>query len=654
MIIKDNRKPGYLVFLEFVDEADAFVRKYLSEIKSATDKFRIISFHPSVKTFLLKHGIVAIDSFYFCPTASHQKLLCVLEEYTEQIRRECYIKDSMGVESSYVENLIFSIRSILPLWLYQIEVISNAIKSCQPEIVVAVKPKSLHIEQNIWYGNSNSERFVADIAMQLCNAKETKFKCMSLQIDSRNFRGMISRVLKKILIGIIYGTMQKINEPKKKLIIASVIDFEMDKVLYDLKRRISGDYSFAVIDLTFKAIFRKMCGLFTKNILDYGYLPCHKGRNINVEREFVDQKIKFSEKFIKIIKDWKYRGVLIGSWLNQKYKNCLESEVIDKTYYHSYNLNKYLDKWKPVFVLSPSSRMFSAVLGELTGLKNIPSMMIPHGSFTSAYDEYSEKEWKENALGIINTQYKYVAIQTPLAGKYLSDMSLNSKPVITGPLLFGRQMKQPNDIVSLRRRYVSDEDVIILHAGTPKHRLSPRLLNYETIDEYVDGMVSLINAVSKLNGVHLVIRYRPVGDLSPESLKVLLPESDSYSIASGGAFSDYLSITNLLVSFSSTTIEEALQNNVPVLLFNKYNRYQHIKGVELSSGSSDLLPAAVYNVNSEEGLLPSIQWILANHLSGKVNSTKLFSEYKYPESKVIKLSDFINDVVVNTSKEARQ
>jgi hypothetical protein len=651
MIIRDKKKADYLVFLEFIDEADIFLKKYLNELESA-DKFTIISFHPLVKSYLLKHGIVAVDSFHFCPTASHQKLLCVLEEYTEQIRRNCCLKDSTGVEDSYVENLIYSIRSILSLWLYQIEVVSNTIEHYLPETVVSVRPEPIYIEQNIWIGNN--ERFIADIAGQICNAKKIVFKSIALQIGSRNFRKMISRGLKKKLSGILYSTIQVISNPEKKLIIASVIDFGMDKVLNDLKHKISGDYSFAVIGLPFKAAFRNMCGLFTKNIPDYGYLPCYKNRNINGDSEFVEDKNKFSKKLIKIINGWKYRGVLIGSWLNQKYKNCLESEVIDKTYGHSYHLNRYLEKWKPVLVLSPYSRLFSAVLGELSCLRNIPSMMIPHGTFTPAYDEYSKKEWNENALGIINTPYKYVAVQTPLAEKYLSGVSLNSKPVITGPLLFGRQIKRLNDVVFLRRKYASDADVIILHAGTPKHRSGSRLLNYETIDEYVDGMVSLVNAVSKLNRVHLILRYRQIDGLSSETLKGLLPESDSYSIASEGAFSDYLSITNLLVSFSSTTIEEALQNNIPVLLFNKYNRYQHIKGVELSSGSSGLLPAAVYNVNCEDDLLFAIQWILANHLSKKINSEKLFNEYKYPDSKIIKLSEFIKDVVIKTAKEIKQ
>ena len=174
MIIKDKKKIGYLVFLEFVDEANVFLKEYLNEFKSDADKFEIISFHPLVKSHLLKHGIVAVDSFHFCPTASHQKLLCVLEEYTEQIRRECYLKDSTGVENSYVENLIFFIRPILSLWLYQIEVISNAIECHLPEKVVSVRPEPLHMEQSA--SIENNERFIADIAGQICNAKKIVFK----------------------------------------------------------------------------------------------------------------------------------------------------------------------------------------------------------------------------------------------------------------------------------------------------------------------------------------------------------------------------------------------------------------------------------------------------------------------------------------------
>ena len=643
MIVSGKKKTDRLVFLEFVDEADVFLKKYLNEFKSAAVKFEIISFHPLVKSHLLKHGIVAVDSFHFCSTSSHQKLLCVLEEYTEQIRRNCCLKDPTGVENSYVENLIFFIRPILSLWLYQIEVISNAIEYYLPETVVSVRPERLYMEQSVWI--ENNERFIADIAGQICSAKGTAFKSISLRIGYKNFRKRISRFLIRTLSEMLYSTIQMINKPEKKLIIAPAIVLQMDKVLNDLKREFSNNYSFAVIGFSYKATFRNICGLFTNNRPDYGYLPCHKNKNINGDSVFVEKKNKFSEKLFKTINGWKYRKVNLGSWLKQRYKYSLESEIIDKTYGHSYNLNKYLDKWEPVFVLSPESRLFTAVLGELCGLKNIPSMMIPHGSFTPVYNEYSKMEWEENALGIINTKYKYVAVQTPLAEKFLSDINCESKPVITGPLLFGRKIDKTTGVLELGRRYASEEDYIILHAGTPKHRACCRLLNYETIDEYVDGMISLINAVSKLKNVHLIIRYRTIDGLDHNKLKEILPKSDSYSIATDGIFSDYLLISDLLVSFSSTTMEEALQNNIPVLLFNKYNRYQHIRGTELSLRGKGFTPSALYNVNYEDDLLFAIKWIISNHLSKKIDLGKLFSKYKYTDSEIINLSEFVKSVL---------
>jgi len=642
MIIKDN-KNGYLVFLEFVDEAEVFLKRYINEFKSDAINFKIISFHPLVKSYLLKRGVEAVESFHFCPAASHQKLLCVLKEYTEQIRRNCCLKDSAGVENSYVENLIFYLRHILSLWLYQIEVVSNAIEYYMPETVVSVRSEQRHVEQSAWI--ESSDRFVAGIARQICNAGKIEFESISLQIDSGNFRKRISRGLKRTLSEVLYGIVQKISNSEKKLIITPAIDFQMDKVLNDLKREFGDNYRLAVIGLPYKAMLNNICGLFTNNRHDYDYLPCNKNRNINGDSSFIEQKKIFREKLFKIINAWNYRGVSIGSWLKQRYKDCLEPEVIDKTYGHSYNLNKYLDRWKPVFVLSPFSRMLSAVLGELSVLKNIPSMVIPHGSFTPVYDEYSKMEWMENALGMIHTKYKYVAVQTPLAERFLSDINCKSKAVVTGPLLFGRKRRQTTGNLELRRRYSLDEDYIILHAGTPKHRACSRLLNYETVDEYVDGMDSLINAVSKLKNIHLIIRHRNIDGLDSNKLKEILPRSDSYSIASDGIFSDYLSISDLLVSFSSTTIEEALQNNIPVLLFNKYNRYQHMRGTVLSLKESCFTPSALYNVNSGDDLLFAIKWILSNHLSKEIDPGKLFNKYKYTDSEITALSGFMKSVL---------
>ena len=640
----NSESKKYLVFLEFVDEVEVFLKQYENDVQLNRENFAIVSFHPQIKSCLLRRRIISTDSFHFCTTESHQKLICILEKYTDQIRKECSIKDSLGVEKNYAENLIFYLRAILSYWLYQVDVVSNAIEYYKPDLIIAVGSEQPYVEKSP--SLETNERHLTSIISQICSKKGFVFRSLPLQIYSKGLKRGVRKWLKGVFCRIFYDILNLVIKPEQNLIIVPAIDFQMGEVLKVLKSEMGDNYNFAVVSLPFKKaihnVYEKLLG---NKRMEFNYLPCYMNWRAKQDTDFVKQKDEFRKKFFNIIGEWHYRGVNLYPWLKQKYKFGLEPGVIDATYSFSKNLNGYLNRWKPIFVLSQFSRVFPGVLGELCKIKDIPSLMIPHGTFVPVTDEYSKKEWQENALGLINTPYRYVAIQTPLAEKFLASISAQNKPVITGPILFGRKIKPSDDVKQLKRRFVQEKDKVILHAGTPKDRKSSRLINFETIDEYVDGMVSLINAVDKLNGVYLVIRFRPIEGLSIEELKNILPESKSYSIASDGTFADYLSIADLLVSFSSTTIEDALQNDVPVLLYNKYNRYQHIRGIVLSPGVSKIKPSAVYNVNREQDLLFGLEWILANHLFKEINTENLFKEYKFSPDETVKLSDFINCIL---------
>ena len=56
----------------------------------------------------------------------------------------------------------------------------------------------------------------------------------------------------------------------------------------------------------------------------------------------------------------------------------------------------------------------------------------------------------------------------------------------------------------------------------------------------------------------MIIRVRETDECSLSALSRLLPTSDTYEINAEGSFLNDLSKADLLVSFSSTTIEEAL------------------------------------------------------------------------------------------------
>jgi len=642
--MSDKNSKNILVFLEFIDEAEAFLLRYGEKLQERPDDFKIISFHPSVKSYLRRRGIASEDSFHFCTTASHQKLLIKLEEYTDNIRSHCEIKkDPAGVRESYVKNLVLSFRSILAVWLYRVEVISNAVEYYKAATIISAGYSNIRIAPTP--NTDPVERYLADIIDQICRADGSIKKELIVLTGRSDGPGVTGRI-KEMAWAVLCNILEYTIRPGKNIILAPVEGHNIDAVLDDLRRELGEGYDIAFLVsprmVILKAILKYIA---KKDNKPHRYLFYNTDRRVSFDADFLRQRKALSDSMYNLIDGLDYRGISPAGWLKPKYRIGLGPEVIDKTYYQSANLNAFLDRNRPRFVLSQYARGMTAVMGELCKLKRIPSLIIPHGSFTPATDEYSRKDWKENALGVIDTPYEYVALQTPLVEKFLSQAPVESRHVITGPLVFGRKNKMAENMAFLRRQYAAEDEKIILHASTPKPRDGQRFFNYETTDEYIESMASLIRAVAKIKKAHLIIRYRPLDSLDARQLKDILPDSKSYSIAVGGRFFDYLAISDLVVSYSSTAMEEALQNDIPVLLFNRYNRNQRIMGRELRPGLTDARPSAVYNVNSEDHLAFALEWILKNHLSGKGLPGGMFDEYKYKESDTVRLSDFIKETV---------
>jgi len=164
---------------------------------------------------------------------------------------------------------------------------------------------------------------------------------------------------------------------------------------------------------------------------------------------------------------------------------------------------------------------------------------------------------------------------------------------------------------------------------------------YETVDEYVENINVLIRVVEKMPECHLVVRFRPFPGLSIKDLQTLLPSSDHYSIHSEGTFEDFLFSSDLLVSYSSTTIEEALLNRVAVLLYDSQGKYCHIKDAERLDPSQKPKINSCYHINSEEHLPWGMNWIVENHLS-KQAPNSLWDRHIFNKNETRAWSNFLN------------
>ena len=127
----------------------------------------------------------------------------------------------------------------------------------------------------------------------------------------------------------------------------------------------------------------------------------------------------------------------------------------------------------------------------------------------------------------------------------------------------------------------------------------------------------------------MVIRIRDQSDCSISNLKKLLPKSDNYEIKSSGIFLDDLSNADLLVSWSSTAIEEALHLRKPVLLWGGSNRYFHLPPDHRFPTLNHR--SGVYAPKTIDDLSPMIQAVLESH-AGKPLTDEELSDHVWPNN----------------------
>ena len=300
----------------------------------------------------------------------------------------------------------------------------------------------------------------------------------------------------------------------------------------------------------------------------------------------------------------------------------------------------FIARTKPLAYLSYNMRWLEpAVVGEATKRNDFKSILISHGSHSYYGGKSAEYEHKELAQGLLTS---FLATDVVVQSKSAERTSLELMPNLSRlpfqPMMWGYKNVQEK---------VSHNDQIrtILHAGTVKY-LGQRPWIYETSNEFIQGLRILIDAVSHLKNTRLVIRARPNIECSIDSLTKLLPFTNNCEIQSSGNFLDDLTNADLLISYSSTTIEEALYARKPVGLFGGSDRYRHLPGSAEPPTINNR--SAVYHL-SENNLVTLLNSILDVHASKPLTDDEL-QNYTWSRN-IPGREEFIN-TILNLNKEA--
>jgi hypothetical protein len=309
------------------------------------------------------------------------------------------------------------------------------------------------------------------------------------------------------------------------------------------------------------------------------------------------------------------------------------NSILQQIHYGGLAVKKLLKIIKPTAVLSQVALGTNGALGYWAKYLNIPAVLISHGSHVVHKDRYAKREHEILAKNLLTSEYEFLAVQSPLA-RNMALTSRNNNIFNIKPTIWGRRIAKQDS---------KSEILNLVHAGTMKFRHQRRFI-YETADEYVSALIDICNAVRSCKNIKLIIKTRPQNyELSTDSLNYLLnPLPENTVIETEKPFAEVLSMTDLLISFSSTTIEEALVNEIPVLLYGGKGRYAHIPVVPYIDG--DQIEQAVTFIKNKDYLDDYFKAINQKGSSFTVPPEE-FDPYRFKDGEAVEFSDwFLHDM----------
>lgn len=245
--------------------------------------------------------------------------------------------------------------------------------------------------------------------------------------------------------------------------------------------------------------------------------------------------------------------------------------------------------------------------------------------------------------------YPFAAVQTPMAQSYLERAGYKGQLVLTGPLIRASVDKQERH----RQRAHFLEQVgcpgkIVVYAPSMK-RVHPYYV-VQTLDEVLSSMSDLAQIASQQQDLHLILRLHPDGVVTRADVQTLIDLPPNVTISDTGRhlFAGILALADVLVTNVSTTSEEGLLNGVPVILYDKWARYNHLDAPTVGDNAPDTLSPAYY-VTSKAALASTLPWVLAHHSHSAALPPALWERYIFARD----LSANFYDVVEWATRRAQ-
>ena len=275
---------------------------------------------------------------------------------------------------------------------------------------------------------------------------------------------------------------------------------------------------------------------------------------------------------------------ILNSRLIQEKKNLIklktQSEAIDN----------FFKRIRIKLVITNLSKGVFGYFIDLAKKSNITSICIPHGTLAQSFDEY-DRIYKDIISEAVTSKNADFHASQSIIAKEFFDLKKNNynKILNTGNLIFCGNKKK-----------IKKKKNKILFAVTLKDFEGIRPLGDELYYEFLDNLYFLEN-LSKKHELKFLVKLHPRGYDEFDNLKKAFPKLEF----SKKKINKALDESFVTLTFSSTTIEDSLSSQCPVILLDRWKRYKHC----IAEENTKIKNSAVYYATNEKNLLESINSI---------------------------------------------
>lgn len=559
-----------------------------------------IGFNPYSNHFLKKNKIRNEDTYYYFSIEGHEYVSKHTNTIISSFEHILNQQVTSEFTDAYKNFFLFNLKFFYSFLLSNLFIIHEALKKNNLHSIYSIQ--SLEDLNSLSFPE-NKEAIFYNLVSSYCESNEVEKLYLELNYNLNEPNILREKI--SDLFNFLYLSLAKLRIKNSQAYI--VVPDDSYNMANLKKIFLKNNPELRFINLRHKqgGLKEKLYSLFEKSTI---YLPIERKHSKSMDSNFLENLNKLKIKFDQFLDENTHStlthfGVNLTPLTRSFIFNFLENDLSTLNGL-SKEMQEHLDLMDISMTMAQHSLGFNGLLGEYSTKKGIQGMLISHGSHVFHKDPIAEVEWQHHSKNLIYGAFSKTAIQTPITQRFIRNNSNKSTHYCnTGPLLFHRNNSIDKKEHFKRKFFNLDSQVrLITHIGTPKPFETFRPWIYETIDEYIFNINQISEFLEQKSDILFAIRFRANKWLSADEFSSRIRKSNNSLIVSNNiSLYSNLKSSDLMISYSSTVIEEALELQIPVATYDSQRKYDHLKYAHKGLNSS--IYVHLHKISELESLL---------------------------------------------------